>query len=81
MMNYSMLSSNLFLFDIIHKAVIFFREYLVRTLEAEDQAIAEDKVKIEEYRRESDKLRKIIHALKTEAVVFQSTKCSASDQV
>lgn len=53
----------------------------MRTLEAEDQAIAEDKVKIEEYRRESDKLRKIIHALKTEAVVFQSTKCSACDQV
>jgi len=52
----------------------------VRTLQAEDQAIAEDKVKIEEYKRESDKLRKIIHALKTEAVVFQSTKCCACDQ-
>ena len=36
----------------------------MRTLQAEDQAIAEDKVKIEEYKRESDKLRKIIHALK-----------------
>ena len=56
--------------------MVYSREYLVRTLQGEDQSITEDKVKIEEYRRESDKLRKIIHALKTEAVVFQSTKVS-----
>jgi len=53
------------------------RDYLVRTLKAEEESVQEDRKMIEEYRTSTHDLRKVIHSLKTESTVFQSTKCSA----
>jgi len=53
------------------------REYLMRTLRAEEESMTDDRKMIDEYTKDTAALRENIQNLKTEAVVFQSTKCSA----
>jgi len=53
------------------------RDYLIRTLAAEEESIAEDRRTIDQYTTDTKSVRDTIHSLRTEAVVFQSTKCSA----
>jgi len=56
------------------------RDYLLRTLSAEERSIEEDKRVIEQYKADSDKIREKIAKLSNSVTIFQSTKCSACDR-
>jgi len=53
------------------------RDYLLRTLSAEERSIEEDKRVIEQYKVDSQKIREKIDKLTNSVTIFQSTKCSA----
>jgi len=53
------------------------RDYLLRTLSAEERSIEEDKRVIEQYKADSEKIREKISKLTNNVTIFQSTKCSA----
>lgn len=53
------------------------RDYLLRTLSAEERSIDEDKRVIEQYKADSQKIREKIDKLTNSVTIFQSTKCSA----
>merc|ERR1712142_548083 len=53
------------------------RDYLLRTLSAEERSIEEDKRVIEQYKADSEKIREKIGKLSNSVTIFQSTKCSA----
>eukprot|EP00092_Neocalanus_flemingeri_P014689 GFUD01015851.1.p1 GENE.GFUD01015851.1~~GFUD01015851.1.p1 ORF type:complete len:1126 (+),score=262.45 GFUD01015851.1:53-3430(+) len=53
------------------------RDYLLRTLSAEERSIEEDKRVIEQYKADSQKIREKIDKLTNNVTIFQSTKCSA----
>lgn len=53
------------------------RDYLMRTLETEEGAMAEDKKMIEQYRTDTARIRGKIDELNSSVTIFQSTKCSA----
>ena len=56
------------------------KDYLIRGLINEDQAISEDERRIRQYREETARMRAEIAELKSKAKVFQNTKCNLSNQ-
>lgn len=56
------------------------KDYLIRGLLNEDQAISEDERRIRQYREETARMRAEIAELKSKAKVFQNTKCNLSNQ-
>ncbi|XP_023235262.1 vacuolar protein sorting-associated protein 11 homolog [Centruroides sculpturatus] len=52
------------------------KDYLIRHLEHENNRIASDKRLIKQYREETEKMRNQIEELKTNAKIFQVSKCS-----
>ncbi|XP_013381879.1 vacuolar protein sorting-associated protein 11 homolog [Lingula anatina] len=53
------------------------KDYITRRLQYESDQIAEDQRLINQYREETEKMRKQIEELKTSAKIFQVSKCSA----
>jgi len=53
------------------------RDYLLRTLSAEQRSMEEDLKVIEQYKVDSERIRNKIDKLSNSVTIFQSTKCSA----
>ncbi|XP_057792942.1 LOW QUALITY PROTEIN: vacuolar protein-sorting-associated protein 11 homolog [Salvia miltiorrhiza] len=53
------------------------KDYIARKLEQESKLIEEDRVAIEKYQEETSSMRKEIQDLRTNARIFQLSKCSA----
>jgi len=60
-----------------HLTLSVVKDYVARILSNESAVIEEDKKAIQKYRKEAANMQKELHELKTEARVFQNSKCSA----
>ena len=60
-----------------HLTLSVVKEYMSRVLKDESAIIEEDKKAIQKYRREARSMQKELKDLKTQARVFQNSKCSA----